>query len=470
MWYRVNGGGNYNDAAASSVTATIGKKAATVTANAQTVDLNGAIDTAVANAVLSGAVSGHTLTAVTLTGSSTANATTSGTITPSGAKISSGGTDVTANYEITYVNGALTVRAGASGVTAPAANTLTYSGAAQELVTAGTATGGTMQYALGTDGTTAPASGWGTAIPTGTDAGTYYVWYRVTGGGNYNDVSASSVTVTIGKKTATVTANNQTVALNGTIDTAVSNAHLSGAVSGHTLSAVTLTGSSTANATTSGTITPSEAKIFSGGTDVTDNYEITYVNGVLSVRSGTPSVTAKADLNLALSFVDRSNPNITRNRWPYRGTPGTPKLTVERADASLLSRLASLFAAGDNTVTDYGMTTYSYRERTAAEYQPYSEETLETLPVGEYTLRVEIAESRNYYAASAETNFNIVKAEHDDVEIGPVKVQNNGTDLSMNLSACLEEGAVCSVSEFNGMVSGTPTVSGSILSKCRNSI
>ena len=205
VWYRVTGGDNYHDIAASSVAATIGKKAATVTANPQTVALNGAIDTAVSNAVLSGAADGHTLSVVTLTGSDTANATASGTITPSAAKIVSGETDVTENYEITYVNGVLTVSQGESGVIAPTAKELTYSGAAQELVTAGTATGGAMRYALGTDGSAAPASGYDTAIPTGTDAGTYYVWYKVVGDADHTDTAPACVTAVIGKAAITPT-------------------------------------------------------------------------------------------------------------------------------------------------------------------------------------------------------------------------------------------------------------------------
>ena len=84
-------------------------------------------------------------------------------------------------------------------VTAPTAKTLTYTGSAQELVNGGSATGGTLEYSL--DGTT-----YGTAIPKGTDAKTYMVYYRVTADTNHNDVAATSISVTIGKASATVTA------------------------------------------------------------------------------------------------------------------------------------------------------------------------------------------------------------------------------------------------------------------------
>ena len=70
---------------------------------------------------------------------------------------------------------------------APTAKDLTYTGSAQELVTAGEATGGTMQYALGT--ATEATEQYTTSIPAKTDAGTYYVWYKVVGDDNHNDTA-----------------------------------------------------------------------------------------------------------------------------------------------------------------------------------------------------------------------------------------------------------------------------------------
>ena len=74
---------------------------------------------------------------------------------------------------------------------APEAKTLTYNESAQELVTAGTATGGEMQYALGT--ATEATQPYTTSIPTATDAGTYYVWYKVVGDANHNSIEPNSV-------------------------------------------------------------------------------------------------------------------------------------------------------------------------------------------------------------------------------------------------------------------------------------
>ena len=54
-----------------------------------------------------------------------------------------------------------------------------------------------MQYALGTDAATAPTTGYSASIPTGTEAGTYYVWYYAVGDDNHNDSEPASVEVTV---------------------------------------------------------------------------------------------------------------------------------------------------------------------------------------------------------------------------------------------------------------------------------
>ena len=89
-------------------------------------------------------------------------------------------------------------------VTAPVAKTLTYNTQAQELAEAGKTTGGTMLYALGTSATTAPTDGWSTSVPKGTNVGSYYVWYKVAGDKNYNDVGPACVTATIAARQFTI--------------------------------------------------------------------------------------------------------------------------------------------------------------------------------------------------------------------------------------------------------------------------
>ena len=81
-------------------------------------------------------------------------------------------------------------------VNAPTANDLTYNGGAQALVTAGTVNGGTVQYSLDN-------ANWSEAIPTGEDAKSYTVYYKVVGDSNHNDNTGGSVSVTIEPKVVT---------------------------------------------------------------------------------------------------------------------------------------------------------------------------------------------------------------------------------------------------------------------------
>lgn len=57
---------------------------------------------------------------------------------------------------------------------------LTYNGNPQSLIEPGTATNGTIQYVMNTTNTQ-PTAGWTTDILKGTNAGIYYVWYKVVG-------------------------------------------------------------------------------------------------------------------------------------------------------------------------------------------------------------------------------------------------------------------------------------------------
>ena len=90
-------------------------------------------------------------------------------------------------------------------VTAPTPKSnLTYTGSPQALIDAGSTTGGTLQYSLnGID--------FSTSIPTGTNAGTYSVYYRVEGNDSFDSVSSKSVTVTIGKAQGTLSLNKSSM-------------------------------------------------------------------------------------------------------------------------------------------------------------------------------------------------------------------------------------------------------------------
>ena len=192
--YRVSGGDNYNDVAAASITVTIAKATPTVTApTAKTLTYTGAAQ----ELVNAGSTTGGTL-------EYSLDGTTYGTAIPTASAVGT----YTVSYRVTGGNNyndvaaatvTATISASQSAVaTAPTANSLTYTGSAQALLTAGTATNGTMQYS--TDG-----QSYSTTIPTGTNAGSYDVWYKVVGNTGYNDTQAVQLKVTIAKATPTLT-------------------------------------------------------------------------------------------------------------------------------------------------------------------------------------------------------------------------------------------------------------------------
>lgn len=101
---------------------------------------------------------------------------------------------------------AFTIEKAAAGITTlPQAKSLLYIGGPQELVTAGVAENGTMKYALGTDGKKAPAaSAFKTSVTSASNAGDYYVWYKVAGDANHKDTEAACITVTIYRRSIQV--------------------------------------------------------------------------------------------------------------------------------------------------------------------------------------------------------------------------------------------------------------------------
>ena len=95
------------------------------------------------------------------------------------------------NYSGTATKTFNIAKADITMTTAPAAvSGLVYSGEAQTLITAGVASFGTVLYS--TDGET-----YAEALPQGTAAGTYTVYYKVEGDANHNAFAAQTVNVTI---------------------------------------------------------------------------------------------------------------------------------------------------------------------------------------------------------------------------------------------------------------------------------
>lgn len=102
-------------------------------------------------------------------------------------------------YEFSSNEITLTVEKAEPVVSAPTASSgLVYTGEKQDLIsTDGTTTGGKLLYSTGENGS------YSETIPTGTDAGTYEIWYKVEGDSNYKDSAPEKLgNVTIFKASA----------------------------------------------------------------------------------------------------------------------------------------------------------------------------------------------------------------------------------------------------------------------------
>ena len=111
---------------------------------------------------------------------------------------------------------------------------------------------------------------------------------------NYVLPTEHTTTFTIAKREVTVTAKSQTVKLKDDISRTVNDAELSGAVEGHTLSEIAFEAVDTTSTTTVGNerdILPKDAVIKNGNMDVTGNYDITFVKGLLTVEKKVPTYT-----------------------------------------------------------------------------------------------------------------------------------------------------------------------------------
>ena len=145
----------------------------------------------------------------------------------------------------------------------PVFNLLTYNGSEQTLVNSGT--------------------GYTLVNNTGTNAGEYVVTAKLAYGYKWSDGTTDDKVIKgkINKKTATIVADNQSISYGSSIDN--TEYTVLDLLTGHSVSSVFLD-TSTVNVGT-GTIVPTSARIVDAdGNDVTDNYNLSYVNGILTIE------------------------------------------------------------------------------------------------------------------------------------------------------------------------------------------
>jgi hypothetical protein len=259
------------------------------------------------------------------------------------------------NYDAAECKVKLTVNKADSAVTtAPTAKTLTYNGSAQSLINAGTASGGTMKYAVTTANQEPAAEAYtfdNTSLPSSTNAGTYYVWYKVVGDGNHNDLVATTpVTAEIAKAAITITADDKSTKYGADIAEltyVVSGAYATGDDLGVTVS------------TTATNASPVNTYPISISWNNNANYSATLTNGIYTIT--------KADLTVSASGYSGTYDEQAHGISVDVGNSGA---TVYYGTAELTEQNYSNAGSTTNpTYTDVGTYTVYYYV-TATNYDP----------------------------------------------------------------------------------------------------
>ena len=245
-----------------------------------------------------------------------------------------------------------------AAITNPTVKTgLVYTAEAQPLLNAGTVQGGEMQYSL--DGTT-----YAPTVSTGTDAGTYTVYYKTVGDQNHKDVAAQTLTVSIAKADLTTmtlaentftynktqqTAEVATVSA-GTIAVAAENYDVTGNAQtnvGQYTATVTAKATSTnfkGSATAQWSIVEADAQIFTMELDP-QSFVFTgeALQPTITVKDGNDVLTLNTDYTLAFeSNVNAGTAKVTATgKGNYKNTQEAT-FTIQKANAQLGTAPAAL--------------------------------------------------------------------------------------------------------------------------------
>ncbi len=277
----------------------------------------------------------------------------------------------------------------------PQARTLTYTGQPQELVTVGTATGGHIKYSL--DGTT-----YGSDIPTGTNAGTYTVQYKVVGDDNHKDGETGSVSVTISPKTVI-----------------------------------------SPKITVSGTYT------YDGNAKVPAGTDVTVEDGATTIPASEYVLSYRDNVNAGTAMVIVTNANssnyIVNGTGTFEIAKIAPNVVAPKGKTGLQynGELQELVEAGS---TSDGTLVYSLAEK--GEYTP-------AIPtgkdVGEYEIWYKVLGDQNHEdstAASVTASIIVNSVSNPTIQVTPPKVTYTGEKQEPTVTVKDDQGLVIDGSEY----------------------
>lgn len=343
-----------------------------------------------------------------------------------------------------------TVKVTKEGIQAPTAiEELVYNGKAQALVTSGATAEGTLQYRLGETGE------WSNEIPTATNAGSYKVYYRLSGDDTEEQLSVDS---TIAPKPATVSAADATTQVG--VELTELSCSVSGLVSGDQFYVGSLdddpapyTITTTANENAAGEypitvtvnkpnpnykITTREGKytvtesaftvvakdkygVFSDETSYTGfNIELTVPQGASAYYSTTTELTRDNYQTYGMTALTNQPAAAGIHTVYYYVTDGTNAVSgskqvfIDKAAqtapdaAKLTTRSESWLNSGDGRIQ--GFTPYKMEYRNVENDGTYTMATMELANVEPGTYLVRMAADDNHYA-SPDTTVTVAAGE-----------------------------------------------------------
>lgn len=385
--YKVVGDSNINDVAAQSVNCSINEKpvTATVTLSQTAYTYNGSACQPTPTVSDGGTVIDPSEYSVTY--SNNINAGT-GTVTISD---NAGG-----DYEV-IGSATFTINKVTPTVTAPTAKSLTYTGSAQALVNAGSTNWGTLKYSL-------DDSTYSTEIPSGTNATSYTVYYKVDGDSNINSVAAQSVTVTIAKADQAAPGVTGATTTYPTTATATANGGGGqGSIEWESAQSQSSVGSHTTRARWTGN----------------SNYNASPWSSSVTVQMNKANIS----------------PTVSISNWTYGGTASNPSVDGN---------------SGSGTVT------YYYKLSSASSWS-----TTKPSNAGSYNIKADIAETTNYNSGTCTSNFTINKASRTiSFTTAPTSVTMSSTiTVAATPSAGSGDGAIT----YSSSNTNIATVNGSIV-------
>ena len=274
---------------------------------------------------------GHSVQTVAIDGSETNVGEYPGKLVPNGEVIvDKDGNDVTENYEVTHVNGKLTITARDAVIVEIVGNNATYEYDGEEHEATGYKVE-RISNSLYTEADFSLAAGV-TAQAKGTNVGTYKMGLTDKSFVNTNPNFANVTFVVTdgeleitkrgaGDDKVTLTAADNTVTYDGRAHGAKLNAAgeievgtsytITNLAEGHSVQTVAISGSETNAGVYPGKLVPSGAVIVDKeGNEVTENYEVTYVNGTLTINKYTQKVTVTVIENSATVTYDGTEHSV----------------------------------------------------------------------------------------------------------------------------------------------------------------